>query len=248
MQFLKRRIKYIGRIAHWWWAVIYGLAWSLLCSIDVLIGHYASESFKAAYNKAWVAPKWGWAVWIIGLLVITILVIIEGSYRYASNLEDRIAPKLEIPQIAYEQPLAQGAMTHYFDVSNESYVSTVTEVKVNLRDMEPPPRVAKWLPIPLHIKHDQNRPAERESNINPRDKIQIDLVSAPRNAPFFWIVDVVIGTATGGWTQIDWVDVPSGVCTLTVTASGRDVPQAEGKFDVYKDMAGYLRCVPSKLR
>lgn len=82
MLFLKSRVKHVGHIAYWWWAAIYG-GWTLLCSVDVLVEHYASDSFKGSYNHAWIAPKSGWHVWIIGVLVITVLAIIEGSYRYS---------------------------------------------------------------------------------------------------------------------------------------------------------------------
>jgi len=106
----------------------------------------------------------------------------------------RFVPKLEaivtkslwavpIVPIVYSQPLANGAMTYYIDVVNESE-TTVTEVKVNVRGIDPPPRVAKWL-IPLHIKGDNKEPCDRECNINPGDKVQIDLVNAPRNAELF---------------------------------------------------------------
>lgn len=87
MQFLTARASHVGQIARSWWAMIYGLVWSALCSVDVLVGHYGTDSFKTAYNSAWIAPKWGWKVWIIGLLVITVLVIVEGSFRDARERE-----------------------------------------------------------------------------------------------------------------------------------------------------------------
>jgi hypothetical protein len=58
MRTLENRLKHIGRIARWWWAVVYS-AWTLLCSFDVLVEHYGSNSFKAAYDGVWIAPKWG---------------------------------------------------------------------------------------------------------------------------------------------------------------------------------------------
>src|ERR1022692_1829687 len=99
MRFITHRIKHVGQIAHLWWVVIYG-AWALLCSLDVFVEHYASESFKVTYNNLWEAPKWGWQIWIIGLLVITVFAIFEGSYQYALTVESRLAPKLKIPDIA----------------------------------------------------------------------------------------------------------------------------------------------------
>jgi hypothetical protein len=95
MRFLKARAEHVWHIAHWWWAVIYG-TWTLLCSFDVIVEHYGSDSFRAAYNSWWITPKWGAKTWLIGLLVITVLAILEGSYQYAHRLQLRLdgAPKL----------------------------------------------------------------------------------------------------------------------------------------------------------
>jgi hypothetical protein len=87
MRFLVSRAKHVGHIAHWCWAVIYGL-WTLVCSVDVLVEHYGSDSFKAVYNTWWITPKWGWETYIIGLLVITVFAILEGSYRHTSLLQE----------------------------------------------------------------------------------------------------------------------------------------------------------------
>jgi hypothetical protein len=86
MLFLKARMRHISHITHGWWAAIYG-AWTVVCSLDVLIEHYASASVKVAYDQAWVAPKWGWDVSIIGFLAITVGLVLEGSYRFVARIE-----------------------------------------------------------------------------------------------------------------------------------------------------------------
>ena len=93
MQAISRRVKHVGHIANWWWAVMYGV-WTLLCSFDVLVEHYGTDSFRVAYNNLWIAPKWGWKVWIIGLLAITVLAVLEGSYRHSSALRDKHGDEL----------------------------------------------------------------------------------------------------------------------------------------------------------
>jgi hypothetical protein len=86
MEFLKSRAVHVRHIAHGWWAVIY-FAWTILCSVDVFMEHYASNAVKAAYDQAWVAPKWGWNVSVVGFFAITVILMVEGSYRYTLGIE-----------------------------------------------------------------------------------------------------------------------------------------------------------------
>ena len=99
--------------------MIYG-AWSILCSVDVLVGKYGSDQIKAAWDAAWKLPKFGWKVWLIGMLFITVLMIFEGSYQHSRSLEERLSSKLRIPEVSHEQLVNNGGMTHYFDVVNDS--------------------------------------------------------------------------------------------------------------------------------
>ncbi len=102
MHFIKDRFKHGGRIGQWWWAMIFG-AWTLVCSADVLVGKYGSDSFKVAWDAAWKLPKFGWEVWIIGLLMITVLMIFEGSYRHTRSLEAKLdgVPKLVCKGVSF---------------------------------------------------------------------------------------------------------------------------------------------------
>jgi len=79
-------VQVTGRARHYkaifgpWWAAVNGL-WTLLSSAETLVGHYASVDFKMAWDAAWIAPKWGWKVWIIGVAVSTAIFAVEYSYR-----------------------------------------------------------------------------------------------------------------------------------------------------------------------
>src|SRR5258708_761282 len=69
-----------------WWATVNAL-WALLSSADTLVGKYGSEEFKKAWDASWVAPRWGWKVWLIGLAIITAIFAIEYSYRHIKKHE-----------------------------------------------------------------------------------------------------------------------------------------------------------------
>jgi hypothetical protein len=72
----------------WWTAV--NSVWTLLSSADALVDHYGSTDFKRSWDAAWITPKWGWKVWIIGIAVTTAAFAVEYSYRQIKRLEAEI--------------------------------------------------------------------------------------------------------------------------------------------------------------
>ena len=197
---------------------------------ELLPEHYQSLTIVK------MTPHLSWRTWVIVVLLIGIAVLLEGAHAAIQKRNTAlagIAPKLKIMRHVHEQPLANRAVTYYIDVVNESIGTTVMGVEVKVTAIKPP--AVKWI-IPLHIKHD-NRPEKRtEFDLNPQDTRQIDLVYGGFGLPTFQIVDVISDSSA------TWTNLPSGRYTLTVTASGRDVPKAEAKFDVWRDDTGYLRC------
>jgi hypothetical protein len=159
------------------------------------------------------------------------------------ELSEKLEPRLKLLPVVHEQPI--GFRTTYFiDVVNASKGRTVFGVKVEVVDINP--KFDGWN-IPLHIKHDNptTQGHKKEFSLNPGDTQSIDLVTGG-GREFFQIVDV-IGDADGGrnWTKVFWKDVPSGVCTLLVRATGNDSPDTEARFYVTVDNNFKLRCESS---
>jgi hypothetical protein len=71
-----------------WWAIVNGL-WTLLSSADTLVGKYGSDTFKKTWEAAWIAPKWGWKVWVIGILASTVIFAVEYSFRHVNRSLER---------------------------------------------------------------------------------------------------------------------------------------------------------------
>jgi hypothetical protein len=68
--------------------VIYEVGWlALYANLDLLIGKYGSERTKSVWEQ-WTHPQWGWKNWAIGALAITIVLLIEGSYRSHRDSEN----------------------------------------------------------------------------------------------------------------------------------------------------------------
>ena len=151
-----------------------------------------------------------------------------------SRLKDRLAPKLHILPSVSTQPWQDqrgNCVSYYIDVENQSEGTTINGVKVKLTKLDPDP--LKWLPLPLHIKHDNQAPYKTECDLNPLEKIQIDLISSVQKSGVIDIVHII------GNVQ---VNLPANKYRLTVTASGKDTLPATATFDAWVDHTGYLRC------
>ena len=164
--------RFLLECGHSWRAEVYS---SVLAAFAVYILTRASDQNAVANLKTALLAAGIVLAAFAGAHIFRVPVLLDEERRKKEemlgseivDLTGKLRRKLNIPKISHEQPVANGGMTHYIDVINESDRSTVTEVKVKLMDMEPPPRVAKWLPIPLHIKHDNKQIADREFNMNP---------------------------------------------------------------------------------
>lgn len=74
------RIDHARAIAARWWFVMYA-AWTMLATADTLVAHYASAAFRENWARWWWIPIRGLKTWLVGMCVITIVVIFEGSFR-----------------------------------------------------------------------------------------------------------------------------------------------------------------------
>jgi hypothetical protein len=115
------RRKYYRAIFGRWWGIVNGL-WTLLSSVETLVDHYASKAFQESWNAAWIAPKWGWRVWGLGVVASTAVFAIEYSYRCIRQEEskteteqqkldqiEKAKPKIKLKDsdAVYTEPIAQ---------------------------------------------------------------------------------------------------------------------------------------------
>lgn len=62
------------------------VAWAFIANADLVISHYGSTEFIAKWN-GWWHPNWSGKTFVIGLLVIVLLMVFEGSYRHTIMIE-----------------------------------------------------------------------------------------------------------------------------------------------------------------
>jgi hypothetical protein len=92
----------------------------------MLVNHYASKPLQDSWNAAWIAPKWGWRVWGLGVTVSTAVFAIEYSYRRIRQEEaktdsarhkldeiEKAKPRIKLkdPDAVYTEPIAQSDRT-----------------------------------------------------------------------------------------------------------------------------------------
>jgi hypothetical protein len=68
---------------------VVAVIWTVLANADFAISKFASVEFQSKWNLWW-HPNWSGQVWLVGLLVIALLMIWEGSYRHSSTLDAKI--------------------------------------------------------------------------------------------------------------------------------------------------------------
>lgn len=111
-----------------------------------------------------------------------------------------------------DDPLPKGCL--YYIVVKNSSICPISDVGVYLTKITPSVPEINWLPVPLHIKHDNVRPYKDTFTLNPKGVKYVDLVSLTSAAPSLQIKHAVSSVQ---------VRIPAGTYTLTVRVEGREV-------------------------
>jgi hypothetical protein len=82
---IKARYLHVKSIGKPWWLLVEG-AWATFWTADAVIAKYGSQHVKDVWDKYTLHMLFDWRAGIIGFLAITLLLVIEGSFRHASKL------------------------------------------------------------------------------------------------------------------------------------------------------------------
>jgi len=86
MGWIKARCLHVKSIGKPWWLLVEG-AWGAFWTADAMIVKYGSQHVKDVWDKYTLHVFFDWRTGVIGLLAITLLLVIEGSFRYARRLK-----------------------------------------------------------------------------------------------------------------------------------------------------------------
>ena len=83
------------------------------------------------------------------------------------SLQNQLEPTAEIDPVPYLQPVhTDNGRLYYIGIKNPSGKPLRGE-RVLLTSINPPDKDFQWLPIPLHIKHDNRKQHKETFDINP---------------------------------------------------------------------------------
>src|ERR1700687_2281892 len=101
MQWFVERYVHFKEIASRWWIVVVGL-WSAFWAIDSMMTKWASPTLKATWDENTSHVPRGWQYWLIGLLVITIILVLDGSFRHAKRFDASNVLEEHDPKVYFE--------------------------------------------------------------------------------------------------------------------------------------------------
>lgn len=176
----------------------------------------------------------------VGIVWSTLLTYHELRTKKLDQ-DEELAPNVEIDssptlQEWTDSKSGKPCRAFYITVRNPS-AKPLREVAVYLADIFPRVANLDWLPIPLHLKHDNLSPNRESFNMNPRGIRHIDLVSHMVSRTDLTIEHIVVGVNKGA---------PVNTYILTVRAEGASITVPyQSKFLVKLDHVGRLVCLPA---
>jgi hypothetical protein len=100
-------LQILSRIFRSWWRIVTGLLF-LVGLYDLFLSQFLTETSRKYFPKlSDIFVRFGWPlwVWVIGLLAITLIAVLEGSYRFINSL-------LEPPQLKQLGELRAKGIVH----------------------------------------------------------------------------------------------------------------------------------------
>lgn len=177
-----------------------------------------------------------WGVLAFVALFLTIYQVWARERKKRREAEEKLVPTLKLYNLKrreFSDSTLKNQTEYHFFVFNSSAGKSIT-VEVQLRNMEPVG--IQYLPVHLHIKHDNALPHQKEFILNPGTEKAVDLVMGPvshlSSGPMR-ILDIVAPQGTV---------IPSGKYRLGVLASGSDVSPVPASFEIWIDENGSLQC------
>jgi hypothetical protein len=170
--------------------------------------------------------------------VCAAVAIIGAAVSYGLDQEKRLYPRIKIknltPRIWDIKRYGFTGVEFYVDVENLSEAESLEGCRVELISLDPD--LIGFLPVPLHIKHDDYE--SREFSINPGAIRQIDILTGPVNHPQSQKEIIVPHTVNR-----ERFPLPYGTYRLTIEANARNARKDVAVFQAWVSESGELKCI-----
>jgi hypothetical protein len=187
----------------------------------------------------------GTFIFFAGIAILWCIFLTYHELRQEKNqLDQQLAARLEISEtpLLQEYPVNTGETSRLFYVAVRNPSSSlVRNVSVLLTEINPPAADLAWLPVHLHIKHDNGPGQLREMfDLNPGSVRHIDLTSRVNghNRPV-----TVHHIVSGANRELPSTPTVSYLFSIRAEAANLPLP-AEAKFLIRVNSAGQLVCLP----
>lgn len=172
------------------------------------------------------------------IAVFVIAMFVAGYYAWRAGYM-RLQQRIEVTRIrkhSWTHRDGGEATQYYFEIVNKSEAVTIHGVRVQLQRIIPDIENRDWLPIPLHLQHDN--PVSGEStksfDLHPSEPRNIDLFSNVTGNNVAHIAHIISG--------VDLRVPVNGRCNLKVMVNAEDVPVTFVSFAVWMNETGLLQC------
>ncbi len=180
---------------------------------------------------------------IANWLAIVGAIFLSGYYLWRAD-HLRLQPKLCISNVVRDEwstgfpaNAPSKAILWYFPVSNISEGTTITGINVQLNKIEPSVDNLDWLPVHLHIKHDNpSRPEDsaKTFDLNPNDTRNVDFVAAIARGDTFELRHILPPVINH--------HVPRQKYRIQVMVTAHNLPALFRWFEVWADDNEELQC------
>ena len=179
-----------------------------------------------------------WA-WLRVCFVISSALVWFQQHKRLRDLERRMEPRIEIRNLrsrTWKRDNGETGNECWVEVFNPSSAASLELVQAEIITIEPD--LFGYLPLPLHVKHDESY-KRREFSVNPGSIGMVDLITGPASPASAQKGLIIPHTIGGGWTMM-----PPQEYIFTLRVSARNVPPAEATFRAWVGIDnGALQCV-----
>ena len=201
---------------------------SLGTGLGHLLGVAMPFLILAAYSQFQTPPSY------VNWLAIVFAVLIAGYYVWRGDhvrLEKVLHVSLNHPPSCW--PDERGDHTAYrLKISNISEGETIENIHVKLMSVQS--TELNWLPIHLHLMHDNKNQDMESFSLNPSDVQLVDFVSSTKGRDEFSVNHTQHG--------VSHLLAFSEGCILEVCVTGENTPKLIAHYKVWKDNEGNLKC------